>query len=166
MLQEQRWKNAPFFSLLPSCVGHGRSQIWCESFTKSVSILFHLSCFLQFVQWHRGKNWSGACADIIKRTCHSQADLYGSNETQTYNSQTAQTYLQLTNTCLLHHAIHVGVAVLPGGSRLWHLFYKQSWTACGCRCLGNQHGEALIRAAKQSGWFSGSFADMGYMISR
>ena len=73
----------------------------------------------------RGKNWSGACADIIKRTCHSQADLYGSSETQTYNFQT-QTYLQLTNAWLLHHAIHVGVAAFPGGSRLQHRFYKQS----------------------------------------
>ena len=143
---------AVFFSLFSKT----EDKTGVEPVQTSLSFVIRYSLYVSLIT-------SAKTADT-KHHVTPHSDLHGNSERQTYNFQT-QTYLQLTNTCLLHHAIHVGVAAFPRGSRLRHRFYKQSWTACGCRCLGNQDGEAPIRAAKQSGWFGGSFADMGYMIS-
>ena len=126
------------------CCWQNSDFIW--GFLK-VGINFIQFCrFLQFVQWHRGKTRIGMWGDIMiirypiftmhrlspqprlqmQRTCHSQADLYGNNESQTYNSQTPGGCTMPSMWVLPSMRYNVPLAFKS---------YTIYWLACHTRCM-------------------------------
>ena len=99
MRVSRSWYLFFFFSIWPFSPIFSEAQRSCEDI-----IMQHSLCI--------PSRFNQNCR--YKTTCRSQADLHGNIEI----------HLQLTSTWELHNAIHVGVAALPGGSRLWHRFYK------------------------------------------